>query len=102
MRWLGYVVVSVLRAKQASACFARSWGKYHFIRRQLCPVSSVPSSAHASCLGKCFGSAKGRRDDAHNAVLVWAIMQPLLEVVIEVGIRASGGVASINDGALYG
>ena len=24
MRWLGYVVVSVLIAKQASACFARS------------------------------------------------------------------------------
>jgi hypothetical protein len=24
MRWLGYVVVSVLRAKQASACFAKS------------------------------------------------------------------------------
>ena len=27
MRWLGYVVVSVLRAKQASACFDRSWGR---------------------------------------------------------------------------
>ena len=27
MRWLGCVVVSVLRAKQASACFDRSWGR---------------------------------------------------------------------------
>ena len=27
MRWLGYVVVSVLRAKQASSVFARSWGR---------------------------------------------------------------------------
>jgi hypothetical protein len=55
----------------------------------------VPSSAHASCPGKCFGSAKGRRDDAHVAVLVWAIMQPPREFVIELGIRASGGVSSI-------
>ena len=54
-------------------------------------MSSVPSSSHASCLGKCFCSAKGRRDAAHVAVLVWAIMQLTLEFVIEVGIRASGG-----------
>ena len=27
LRWLGYVVVSVLSVKQASACFARSRGK---------------------------------------------------------------------------
>ena len=63
-------------------------------------MSSVPSSAHASCLGKCFGSAKGRRYDAHVVVLVWAIMQPPLEFVIEMGIRASWGVSSIDDGAL--
>ena len=54
-------------------------------------MSSVPSSAHASCLGKCVGRAKGRRVAAHVDVLVWAIMQPPLEFVIEVGIRASGG-----------
>ncbi len=65
-------------------------------------MSSVPSSAHASCLGRCFDSAKGRRDDAHVAVLVWAIMPLPLEFVIEVGIRASGGVSSIDDGALSG
>ena len=65
-------------------------------------MSSPPSSAHASCLGKYFGSAKGRRDVAHDAVLVWAIMQPPLEFVIEVGMRASGGVSSIDDGALSG
>jgi hypothetical protein len=68
----------------------------------LCHVSSVPSSAQASCLGKCFGSAKGRRDIAHVAVLVWAIMQPSLEFVIEVGRRAYGVVSSIDDGALSG
>ena len=49
-------------------------------------MSSVPSSAHASCLGRCVGSAKGRRVAAHVVVLVWAIMQPPLEFVIEVGI----------------
>ncbi len=65
-------------------------------------MSSVHSSAHLSYLGKCFGSAKGRRDDAHVAVLVWAIMQLPLEFVIKVGIRASGGVSSIDDGALFG
>ena len=54
-------------------------------------MSSVPSSTHATCLVRCFGSAKGRRDDVHVIVLVWAIMQPLLEFVIEAGIRASGG-----------
>ncbi len=65
---------------------------------------SVPSSAHASCLGKGFGSAKRRRDDARVVVLVWAIMQPShpLEFVIEAGIRASRGVSSIDDGALSG
>ncbi len=68
----------------------------------MCHVSSVPSSARASCLGKCFGSAKGRMDDAHVAVLVWAIMQPPLEFVIEVEIRASGNASSIDDGALSG
>ena len=65
-------------------------------------MSSVPSSTHASCLGKCFGSAKERRDDAHVDVLVWAIMHPPLEFVIEAGIRASGGVSPIGDEALYG
>jgi len=74
----------------------------YVIRRQLCHVSSVPSSARASCLGECFGSAKGRRDDAHVAVLLWAIMQPPREFVIELGIRASGGVSSKCDGALSG
>ena len=54
-------------------------------------MSSVPSSTHASCLGECFNSAEGRRDAAHVDVLLWAIMQPPLEFVIEVGIRASGG-----------
>jgi hypothetical protein len=63
-------------------------------------VSSVPSSAQASCLGKYFGSAKGRRDIAHVADLVWAIMQPPLEFVIEVGRRDSGRVSSIGDGVL--
>ncbi len=65
-------------------------------------MSSVPSSAQASCLGKYFGRAKERRDIAHVADLVWAIMQPPLEFVIEVGIRASGGVSSIDDGVLSG
>jgi hypothetical protein len=65
-------------------------------------VSSVPSSAQASCLGKCFGSEKGRRDIAHVADLVWAIMQPPLEFVIEVGRRDSGRVSSIDDGVLSG
>jgi hypothetical protein len=65
-------------------------------------VSSVPSSAHASCLGKCFSSARGRRDDAHVACFVWAIMQPPLEFVMEVGIQAFGGVSSIDYGALSG
>ena len=67
---------------------------------QLCPVSSVPSGAHASCMGKYFGSAKGRRDDAHGFVLVWAIMHPPREFVIELGIRASMCVSSICVGAL--
>ena len=50
-------------------------------------MSSVPSSAQASCLGKLFGSAKGRRDIAYVAALVWAIMLPPLEFVIEVGVE---------------
>ena len=54
-------------------------------------MSSVPSIAHASCLEKCFGCAKGRWDDAHVSTLVWAIMQPPLEFVIEMGIRAFWG-----------
>ena len=68
----------------------------------MCLVSSVPSSAQASYLGKYFGSAKGRRDIAHVAALVWAIMQPPLEFVIEAGSRASGRVSSITDGVLSG
>ena len=68
----------------------------------MCPVSSVPSSAQASCMGKYVGSAKGRRDIAHVAALVWAILQPPLEFVIEVGSRASGRVSSLNDGVLSG
>ncbi len=66
----------------------------------MCRVSSVPSNAQASCLGKCFGSEKGHRVDAHVAVLVWAIMQPPLEFVIEARIRAFGGVSSANSGVL--
>ena len=65
-------------------------------------MSSVPSSAQASCLGKCFGRAKGRRDSAHVVDLVWAIMQPPLEFVIEMGRRDSGRVSSIDDGVLSG
>ena len=65
-------------------------------------MSSVPSSAHANCLGKCVGSAKGRRVAAHVTDLVWAIMQPPLEFVIELRIRASEGVSYIGDGALAG
>ncbi len=65
-------------------------------------MPSVPSSTHASCLGKCVGSAKGRRVTAHVVVLLWAIMQLPLEFVIEVGIRASEGVSSIGNGALSG
>ena len=65
-------------------------------------MSSVPSSAQASCLGKLFGSAKGRRDIAHVAALVWAILHPPLEFVIEVGRRASERVSSIADGVLSG
>ena len=65
-------------------------------------VFSVPSSAHASSLGNCFGSAKGRRDEAHVAVLVWAIMQSPREFVIEVVIRAHGSVSSICARALSG
>ena len=68
----------------------------------MCLVSSVPSSAQASCLENCFGSEKGRRVDAHVAVFLWAIMQPPLEFVIEAGIRASGGVLSTNSGVLSG
>jgi len=64
-------------------------------------VSSVPSSAQASCMGKCVGSEKGRRVDAHGAVLVWAIMHASLEFTIEVGIRGSMGVSSTNRGALF-
>ena len=64
-------------------------------------MSSVPSSAQASYLGKYFGRAKGRRDIAHVADLVWAIMQPPLELVRAVGIRASGG-SSFAEGALSG
>jgi hypothetical protein len=66
----------------------------------LCPVSSVPSSAQASCLGKWFGSVKGRRDVAHVADVVWAIMQPPLAFVIEVGRRDSGRVSSVGAGLL--
>ena len=33
-----------------------------------CVLCRVPSSAHASCLGKCFGSDKGRRDGTQVAV----------------------------------
>ena len=55
-------------------------------------MSSVPSSAHANCLGPCFGSEKGRRVDSHVDVMIWAIMQPTLELMIQVGIRTSGGV----------
>jgi len=63
-------------------------------------VSSVRSSAHASCLGKYFDSEKGRRYDVHVAVLVWAIMQPPLEFMIEMGIRASMCVSSTGSGVL--
>ena len=65
-------------------------------------MSSVPSSAHASYLGKSLGSGKGRRVDAHGAIFVWAIMQPPFEFVIAVGIRASVGVFSTDSGALSG
>ena len=65
-------------------------------------MSSVPSSAHASCLGKSFGSEKGRRVDAHVVVFLWAIMQSPLEFVIEAGIPASRGVSSTNSGVLSG
>jgi hypothetical protein len=51
----------------------------------MCHVSSVSSSAQASCLGKCFGSDKGRRVNAHVAVFLWAITQSPLEFVIEAG-----------------
>jgi len=70
MTWLRNVVVSVLSAMQAPACFTRSWGRYHAIRRQLCFVLSIPSRANASCLGKCFGNRKCRKVDAHVAVLM--------------------------------
>ena len=70
------------------------------IKRQLCLVSSVSSSAHASCLGKCCGKEKGWRDVAHGAVLMWAIMHPPLEFVSEVGIRASSGMLSAISGVL--
>ncbi len=65
-------------------------------------MSSVPFSAQASCLGTYFGRAKGRRDIAHVADLMWAIMQPPLEFVIEVGSRASRRVSSIDDRVLSG
>jgi len=65
-------------------------------------VSSVPFSARASCQGKRVGSEKGRRVDAHGAVLVWAIMQPPSELVIAVEIRAFIGVSSASSGALSG
>ncbi len=55
-------------------------------------MSSVHSSAQASCLAKYFGSEKWRMVDAHVAVFLWAIMQPPLEFVIEAGSRASEGV----------
>ncbi len=63
-------------------------------------MSSVPSGAQASCRGKCAGSEKGRRVDAHGAVLVWAIMQHPLEFVLAIGNRASIGVSSTSSGAL--
>ena len=67
----------------------------------MCHVSSVPYSAHASCLGNCFGREKGCRFDAHVAVFLWAIVQPPpLEFVVEAGIRASWGVSSTNSGVL--
>ena len=65
-------------------------------------MSSVPSSAQAICLGKRFGNAKGRRDIVHVAALVWAIMQPPFEFVIEVGSRDSGRVSCIDGGVLSG
>ena len=64
-------------------------------------MSSVPSSAHASSQGKCFGSEKGRGDDAHVVVMVWAIMQPPLEFLIETGIRASIVLRDSECGNLY-
>ena len=65
-------------------------------------MSSVPSSVHAICLGKYFGSEKGCRVDAHVVALVRAITQPPLEYVIEVGIRAYGSVSATNRGVLFG
>ena len=65
-------------------------------------MSSVSSSAQASCIRKCFGSEKGRRVDAHVVVLAWAIMQPPLEFLIEVGIRAYGGRVVYNNRVLFG
>ncbi len=59
-------------------------------------MSSVPSSAQASCPRKSYGSEKGRRVDAHVVIFLWAIMQPPLEFVIETESRASKGVSSTN------
>ncbi len=64
-------------------------------------MSSVPSSAQASCFGKCFASGKGRRVNSHVVVLMLAIMHPSpVEFVIEVGIRAYGGVSTTHSGVL--
>jgi hypothetical protein len=97
---VGVFVVSVLSAKQTYACFARSWGRKHVSRRKVCHVSSVPSSAHAICLGNCCGSEKGRRDVANGDVLRCAIMHPPLEFVMGFGSRASEGKLSSLSGVL--